>query len=115
MEGETLRADGFAQPQHRRDLGLHRGVRARHDLADAVGSSAHAASVSLFSFSAITAFSATLSSLPTRVMGNASIVSTRSGHLNLARPLPTRNSASSLTAGALFPGRGMMKMHPFSP
>src|SRR5258706_4320197 len=37
MEGEALRADRFAGPEHRGHLGLHRGVGTGHDLADAIG------------------------------------------------------------------------------
>src|SRR3984893_5927429 len=55
---------------------------------------------SCFNSAAIAAFNAGLSRLPTRVSGNDSMTSMRSGHLNLASPLATRKSASSLTAGA---------------
>src|SRR5690606_10141944 len=53
-------------------------------------------------------FMAGLSTLPTRVTGNASTISILSGHLNLARPCSTRKAASSATVGAVAPGCKMM-------
>ncbi|MNY15006.1 hypothetical protein D3C86_1481980 [compost metagenome] len=34
--GEAFRADQLARAEHRRDFGFHRGVGARHDLANAI-------------------------------------------------------------------------------
>src|SRR5207245_3513631 len=107
MEGEALRSDARTRVQHGRNFGFHRGVRARYDLADAIHASFHNPLLhhtllpitdivsSCFKSAAIAAFNAGLSSLPTRVSGNDSTTSMRSGHLNLASPLAIRNSANS--------------------
>src|SRR6266850_984297 len=72
------------------------------------------ASASCLSFSVTILRNAGLSSLPTRVTGKPSMISTRSGHLNLASPCATRKSASAFTEGASHAGRGTMKMQPRS-
>ena len=64
--------------------------------------------------SATTACILALSALPKRVSGNDSTTSMPSGHLHLALPFWTRNSATSLSEGAVQPSRRMTKAQTFS-
>ena len=67
------------------------------------------------SLSAIILRSAALSAFPTRVSGNASTTSIRSGSLYLAMSIRSRNSPISVTLGAGRSACMMMKAQAFSP